>query len=264
MILAFSNLAFACRTLNDEVSLLRVDMRVDCKDEEYVYLRIAAVLLCVFVLGLPLYWLIILCRKKKKMKILCCRKKKILCCRKKSIPDEGEAERQDQLDQLDQDHLDQDQLDQYQLVQFSFLIGSYKPEYYLWEVSEMWRKVALTGLISVVAPGSMVQIIAASVISLGFLVMHARCYPYKDDDKNLLKLGTEVAIMLVFLCTALLRVEATKQALVKSGVLTEADLTADDSAMPTVISIIMVGHPYTHSPSTAVATVALPWSPARL
>ena len=225
-----------------------MDMRVDCNDGNYVLLQIAAgVLLLVFVLGLPLGWLI----------ILCCKKKKIQCCRKKSIPEGPEL--QDQLD-----HLDQDQLDQYQLSQFSFLIGSYKPEYYLWEVSEMWRKVALTGLISVVAPGSMVQIIAASVISLGFLVMHARCYPYKDDDKNLLKLGTEVAIMLVFLCTALLRVEATKQALVKSGVLTEADLTADDRAMPNVLSIIMVGHPYTHDPSTTATTVALPWSPTRL
>ena len=202
-------------------------MRIDCNDGNYVVLQIAAgVLLLVFVLGLPLGWLI----------ILCCKKKKIQCCRKKSIPDEG-PECQDQLD-----HLDQDQLDQYQLGQFSFLIGSYKPEYYLWEVSEMWRKVALTGLISFVSPGSMVQIIAASVISLGFLVMHARCYPYKDDDKNLLKLGTEVAIMLVFLCTALLRAVATKTALVKSGVLTDDDLTTDGTATPRVLSVIMVGH----------------------
>ena len=39
----------------------------------------------------------------------------------------------------------------------------------------MWRKVALTGLISVVAPGSLQQVVIASTISLGFLVMHARC-----------------------------------------------------------------------------------------
>ena len=106
----------------------------------------------------------------------------------------------------------------------------------------MWRKVALTGLISIVSPGSMDQIIAASVISLGFLVMHARCYPYKNDDKNLLKLGTEVAIMLIFLCTALLRAVATKTALVKSGVLTDDDLTIDGTTTPRVLSVIMVGH----------------------
>ena len=45
----------------------------------------------------------------------------------------------------------------------------------------------------------------ASTISLGFLVMHSRCWPFKDDNKNLLKLGAEVALMMVFLCTALLR-----------------------------------------------------------
>ena len=39
--------------------------------------------------------------------------------------------------------------------------------------------MALTGLISVVEPGSMEQIIIASTISLAFLVMHARCWPFK-------------------------------------------------------------------------------------
>ena len=55
------------------------------------------------------------------------------------------------------------------------------------------------------------QIVVASTISLGFLVMHARCWPFKDDNKNLLKLGAEVALMMVFLCSALLRSANNKQ-----------------------------------------------------
>ena len=50
--------------------------------------------------------------------------------------------------------------------------------------------------------GSMLQIIVASAISLGLLVMHARCWPFVDHGKNLLKLGSEVVLMLVFLSTA--------------------------------------------------------------
>ena len=108
-------------------------------------------------------------------------------------------------------------------------------------------QVALTGLISVVAPGSMLQIsgesrivrarysclsartilagigsrslplssrspacarrcrAVASVVSLGFFTMHARCWPFATNDKNLLKLASETVLMLVFLTTAVLR-----------------------------------------------------------
>ena len=39
----------------------------------------------------------------------------------------------------------------------------------------MARKVVLTGFVSVVSPGSMLQIVVASSASLGFQAMHARC-----------------------------------------------------------------------------------------
>ena len=109
--------------------------------------------------------------------------------------------------------------------EFQFLVGSYKKEYYLWEVAEMWRKVALTGVVSIMRAGSMLQIVIASAISLGFLVMHARCWPFQRAEENRLKLGTEVVLMLVFLSTAVLRAAYTKQELVDAGMLHEDDLT---------------------------------------
>ena len=62
----------------------------------------------------------------------------------------------------------------------------------------MWQ-VSLTGLISVFAPGSLVQVIAATTLSLGFLVMHARCWPFKDNDKNLLKLGAHRKLLMTMM-----------------------------------------------------------------
>ena len=50
----------------------------------------------------------------------------------------------------------------------------------------------------------------ASIISLGFLVTHAHCYPFKDTSLNMLKLSSEVVIIIVFLMTALLRSVDTK------------------------------------------------------
>ena len=45
----------------------------------------------------------------------------------------------------------------------------------------------------VIAPGSMTQIMAASLMSLAFLVAHARAWPFVADDKNRMKLGTSAA-----------------------------------------------------------------------
>ena len=124
--------------------------------------------------------------------------------------------------------------------EFQFLVGSYKKEYYLWEVAEMWRKVVLTGVVSILRAGSMLQIVIASAISLGFCVMHARCWPFQRADENRLKLGTEVALMLVFLSTAVLRAAYTKQELVDARILQEDDLTEEDRNMPLVLSWFML------------------------
>ena len=181
--------------------MLHVDTRVDCHSGEYTVLFGCAMGMgAVWVFGIPCYWLYSL-RKHSD-----------------SIHKVGEQGQPSMVAQ-----------------QFAFLISAYKPEYYLWEVAEMWRKVTLTGVISVVSPGSIVQIITASAISLMFLTLHARCYPFKDDHANIFKLGAEVALMLVFLCTAVLRTLEVKRDLVDAK-----DLTREDEIMPTLLAVTMV------------------------
>ena len=80
----------------------------------------------------------------------------------------------------------------------------------------------------------------ASVISLGFLVMHARCWPYADDENNLLKLGTEVALLLVFQATAVMRSALTRHDMVDAKLLREEDLTEEERDMPELLSVFMV------------------------
>ena len=98
----------------------------------------------------------------------------------------------------------------------------------------------MTGVVSVVAPGSLVQITAGSTISLIFFGMHARCWPFKDEASNRLKLGCEFALMVSFLCTALLRSVTTKQALIDAGHLQPEAMTAQEKAMPVVLSTMLV------------------------
>ena len=80
----------------------------------------------------------------------------------------------------------------------------------------------------------------ASTISLGFFTMHARCWPFTTDDKNLLKLASEMVLMLVFLSTAVLRSALTKLDLVDAGLLRADDLTSEEREMPGNLAVFMV------------------------
>ena len=88
--------------------------------------------------------------------------------------------------------------------------------------------------------GSMLQIIVASAISLGFLAMHARCWPFVDHGKNLLKLGSEVVLMLVFLAAAVMRSALRTHDMVDAKLLREEDLTEEERDMPELLSVFMV------------------------
>ena len=121
--------------------MLRVDTRIDCNSSTYSIIFCEAVFMAVvFVLGVPVFWLWSLRKHRADIQ---------------QTGDDGEVSVAAQ--------------------QFSFLVGAYQPEYYLWEVAELARKVVLTGFVSVVSPGSMLQIVVASSASLCFLAMHSRC-----------------------------------------------------------------------------------------
>ena len=70
--------------------------------------------------------------------------------------------------------------------------------------------------------------------------MHARCWPYVDDCKNQLMLGSEVALMLVFMATAVLRSALAKQDLVDAKLIREENLTEEERDMPELLSVFMV------------------------
>ena len=70
--------------------------------------------------------------------------------------------------------------------------------------------------------------------------MHARCWPYADDEQNLLKLGSEVVLMLVFLAAAVMRSALRTHDMVDAKLLREEDLTEEERDMPELLSVFMV------------------------
>lgn len=70
---------------------------------------------------------------------------------------------------------------------------------------EYIRKFVLSGVLIFVAPGSLSQVFVGSLVSLGYVLLVARCMPYRDHNTNRTKLLAEAALSIIFLCTLAMR-----------------------------------------------------------
>lgn len=81
------------------------------------------------------------------------------------------------------------------LLSVTFLVSSYKTEYYYWEVVESLRKIVFSGAIVMLGSGSTTQIVIAVVLSLGFVRVHNHFLPYEDAKVSLC---AEIALWQLF------------------------------------------------------------------
>jgi hypothetical protein len=72
---------------------------------------------------------------------------------------------------------------------------------------ELFRKLALTGLIIFIKPGSAAQLAMGCIISLFFTVMYAKLVPYSDPDDDMLQLLCNLVIFANFFFGLLLKME---------------------------------------------------------
>ena len=95
--------------------------------------------------------------------------------------------------------------------EYHLQVGDYKPEFFYWETLEMLRKVSLTGLLIFFSKGSMLQIVAAVMITFLFLVATSLNKPFKDELANKFKLATECALMITLVFAIMLKVDLSKE-----------------------------------------------------
>jgi hypothetical protein len=68
-----------------------------------------------------------------------------------------------------------------------FLFEAYKPQCYYWEVFELVRKFLLTGVMSMVSPGSAAQVVMGLLVSFAAVVLYSRFNPYLERSVNTTK-----------------------------------------------------------------------------
>lgn len=57
------------------------------------------------------------------------------------------------------------------LLYMDFMLDVYRVEFWWWEIAEILRKLALAGVLSLIAPGSVMQVATGCIVSFGFVLM---------------------------------------------------------------------------------------------
>ena len=88
-----------------------------------------------------------------------------------------------------------------------FVYGEFEPGYYWWELLEMLRRFLLVGLLSIVSPGSISQLMSAAVFCVLYLAVQVHAGPYKNPKDNFLALCASVSLACLFLSCIVLKLK---------------------------------------------------------
>jgi hypothetical protein len=88
--------------------------------------------------------------------------------------------------------------------EFGSLYLQYEEKYYLFEVTVIFKKMLLTGALTVVAPGSTVQVIIALVVILINMLFVLKHEPFADPADDFLAFATSLQMVFTLLVAILL------------------------------------------------------------
>ncbi len=80
----------------------------------------------------------------------------------------------------------------------NFLTADYQPDFYYWELVETSKKLLLTGFAVLVAQGTMLQLFAALLVTLCFLVAQLGAWPYKRRVHNIVATIANLLLLALF------------------------------------------------------------------
>jgi hypothetical protein len=87
----------------------------------------------------------------------------------------------------------------------AFLFDSYKPEFWWFEVFETSRRLAMTGILGAIAPGSDSQLAAGMLMSVGGAIIYGIAWPFLETKDNFLAVLANVEIYCVLLTSMVMK-----------------------------------------------------------
>ena len=92
------------------------------------------------------------------------------------------------------------------LNELSFLMAAYRMDCWFWEVVELVRKLMLTSILALIAPGSAGQVVVGMLISFATLVATLVMSPYAQNRLNVIGQAAQMHLFFLLLMALLLKV----------------------------------------------------------
>ena len=184
---------FGCVDFDNGTSFLKVDFSLDCQSAVHsFYKAFAAFMVAVYPVGIPLMYFFLLFRKRQLLKAGQVEREKeipITTALEEALVKRDENEGEDPA-----------------LKALSFLYESYEPKYWWFEIFETMKKLALTGFLVFVAPGTTAQVVVSLVMSIIALVVYTNTKPFINDFNNKLALVANWQLVLTLVCALAIEV----------------------------------------------------------
>jgi hypothetical protein len=192
---AFST--FICRVvrLEPKVSVLDADDRVLCQDSVHTAFQVlSGLVIFVVALGVPVGAILLLRRERQRQQ-------------RENPVEESLKLRVAGVFRITPEEAEEAVKDIRLGSKYSFLVGTFKGRYYMWESVDMVRKLLLVGLLVWFDRGSVAQVTIALVISFAFLAAHMYFWPYKAHLDNMFRMATEFQVFMSIATALVLRTD---------------------------------------------------------
>eukprot|EP00614_Pseudopedinella_elastica_P022796 CAMPEP_0172644010 /NCGR_PEP_ID=MMETSP1068-20121228/238987_1 /TAXON_ID=35684 /ORGANISM="Pseudopedinella elastica, Strain CCMP716" /LENGTH=1130 /DNA_ID=CAMNT_0013458191 /DNA_START=782 /DNA_END=4171 /DNA_ORIENTATION=- len=156
-------------------SYLYNDYTISCNSDQYKsYVGYAVFMIFVYPIGIPLIWSVMLYRSRHILKDVRAMKREAMF---------GEP----------------------RVGHLSFLVESYLPKFYYFEVLECVRRILLTSAISLADEDSAIAPIAGIIISLVFVFIFSELKPFKEPETSALGIILMYTITVIFLAALIVK-----------------------------------------------------------
>ena len=171
---------FDCVTIDaaGKDSYLRIDMSISCDTDDYRgWMWFAIVMIIVYPVGIPLFYFVCLYQVRDAISNRAL-STEISRKVKERSKEEGKAK-----------------------AALAFLWAAYEPCFWYWEIIETFRRIMLTAVLSILAPGSSKQNVFGIVLTFLFTKLYGFYQPYLEDNDDLLADLGQVQIFFTFFAT---------------------------------------------------------------
>jgi len=189
------------------------DYSTSCNSKRYVFIvAYAAVMALVYPIGIPLVSFVVMWRNREKLDP---KLDSRFLLRGDAFEKVGESDaafrraRVEQKTELRSIAIQPKADELFSFAQlYHFMYDNYEPQYWWFECFDYLRRLALTGLMVVIAPGTALQGFIGVLIALGGLMSYTILNPFVEDASDRLAMGAQLATFFIFLSALMVQVDA--------------------------------------------------------